>query len=53
MPYKIVKVKGGYRVRGLKTIKAKRTTLAKAKRQKRLLYAVEHGWRPTGKKAQW
>ena len=30
-------------------MKAKRTTPAKAARQKRLLYAVDHGWKPTGK----
>jgi hypothetical protein len=31
-------------------VKAKATTPAKAKAQERLLNAVEHGWRPTGKK---
>jgi hypothetical protein len=32
-------------------VKAKSTTPEKAKRQKRLLNAVEHGWKPTGAKA--
>jgi hypothetical protein len=33
-------------------VKAKSTTPAKAAAQKRLLNAVEHGWKPTGKPAQ-
>lgn len=51
MPVKVKKVKGGYRVSTPHGTKAKRTTRAKAERQKRLLNAVEHGWKPTGKKA--
>lgn len=51
MPVSISKV-DGYRVRTPGGVKAKKTTLTKAKRQKRLLYAIEHGWRPTGKPAQ-
>ena len=42
----------GYRVSTPGGVKAKSTTLTKAKRQKRLLYAVEHGWKPTGKPAK-
>ena len=52
MPVSIHKKKGdGYQVR-TDGVKAKGTTKAKAKRQERLLNAVEHGWRPTGKKAR-
>ena len=51
MPVKIAKVKGGYRVTTPTSVHAKHTTLAKAKAQKRLLNAVEHDWKPTGKKS--
>lgn len=51
MPVRIEKV-DGYKVSTPGGVKAKRTTRVKAKRQKRLLHAVEHGWKPTGKKAQ-
>jgi len=44
--------KGRVQVRTPGGIKAKSTTPAKAKRQTRLLNAVEHGWKPTGKPAQ-
>ena len=47
MPVKVRKVKGGYQVRTPGGVKAKRTTKKKAAKQKRLLNAVEHGWRPT------
>lgn len=48
MPVKIQKNKGGsYRVSTPSGIKAKHTTKAKA--QKRLLDAVEHGFRPKKK----
>ena len=50
MPVRIRKVKGGYRVTTPHGVKAKRTTLAKARRLKRLLQGVEHGWKPTGRK---
>lgn len=50
MPVKISKVKGGYQVRTPNQVHAKATTLAKAKAQSHLLNAVEHGWKPTGKK---
>jgi hypothetical protein len=51
MPVKLRKV-DGYRVSTPGGVKAKETSKAKAKRQKRLLYAVEHGWKPTGARAR-
>jgi len=51
MPVTIKKV-DGYRVSTPHGVKAKHTTKKKAKAQKRLLNAVEHGWKPTGKKAK-
>lgn len=53
MPVKIQSVgKGKYRVSTPHGTKAKHTTLAKAKRQERLINAVDHGWKPTGKLAR-
>ena len=53
MPVKIVKHGTSYTVSTPSGIKAKHTTLAKAKAQERLLNAVENSdWRPTGKKAK-
>ena len=52
MPVKTTKVKGGYKVSTPGGTKAKKTTKAKAAAQERLLNAVEHGWKPTGKKAK-
>ena len=52
MPVKVTKTDGKYRVATPRGVKAKGTTKAKAQRQQRLLNAVEHGWRPTGKKAK-
>ena len=53
MPVKIQSVgKGKYRVSTPHGTKAKHTTLAKAKRQERLINAVDHGWKPTGKPAK-
>lgn len=46
MPVKIAKIKGGYRVSTPRGVKAKKTSLTNAKKMKRLLNAVEHGWRP-------
>jgi len=46
MPVTISKVRGGYRVSTPNAVHAKRTTKKKAKAQKRLLNAVEHGWKP-------
>jgi hypothetical protein len=45
-PVKITKVKGGYKVSTPNGVHAKHTTKAKAKKQERLLNAVEHGWKP-------
>ena len=50
MPVKVKKV-DGYRVSTPGGVKAKRTSKTKAARQKRLLQAVEHGFKPIGKKA--
>jgi hypothetical protein len=50
MPVSIRKTKGGYRVSTPNGVKAKRTTKAKAMKQKRLLNAVEHGWKPRKRK---
>ena len=51
MPAKITKVgKNKYRVSTPSGVHAKGTTKAKAMAQKRLLNAVEHGWKPTGKR---
>lgn len=53
MPVSIHKVKGGkYRVSTPHGVHAKGTTLAKAQAQSRLLRAVDHGWHPTGHKAE-
>ena len=49
-PVRIKRVKGGFSVRTPGGVKAKRTTKAKAESQKRLLNAIEHGWRPTRKR---
>lgn len=59
MPYKIRKLPNRdlYRVYGVDPasghavdIKARETTLAKAKAMVRLLRAIEHGWKPSGKR---
>ena len=51
MPVKITKLKGkGVKVTTPHGVKAKKTTMKKAKKQKRLLQAVEHGWKPTKRK---
>ena len=54
MPVKLRKVKGGkVQVRTPGGVKAKATSMAKAKAQRNLLNAVEHSnWRPTGKKTK-
>lgn len=51
MPVRITKV-NGFRVSTPGGVKAKRTTKAKAQRQANLLRGVEHGFKPTGKKAR-
>ena len=50
MPVKISKIKGGYKVSTPHGTHAKKTSLEKAKKQRNLLNAVEHGWKPTRKK---
>jgi hypothetical protein len=52
MPVRIKKINHKYRVSTPGGVKAKGTTLAKAKRQANLLRAIEHGFKPTGKKAR-
>ncbi len=53
MPVTIRKTgKGKVRVSTPNGVKAKSTTPAKAAAQKRLLNAVEHGWKPTGNKLE-
>jgi hypothetical protein len=48
MPVKLHNLKGGkVRVSTPHGVKAKSTTPAKAEKQKHLLNAVEHGWKPT------
>jgi len=50
MPGTINKTDGGYRgTWGGRTV-AKHTSKSRAESQQRLLRAIEHGWRPTGKK---
>jgi len=49
MPVKITKTKGGFKVSTPGGTKAKKTSKKKAEAQKRLLNAVEHGWKPTKK----
>lgn len=49
-----IKPKGqrGYTVITPSGVKSKNTTKEKAERQKRLLNAIDHGWKPTGKPAK-
>jgi len=49
MPAKITKVNGGYQVKTPNAVHAKKTTKKKAMAQKRLLNAIDHGFKPTGK----
>ena len=49
MPVTVTKKDGGYSVSTPGGVKAKHTTKRKAMAQQRLLNAVEHGWKPTGK----
>ncbi len=51
MPVRITKVKGGHRVSTPGGTKAKATTKAKAEKQKRLLNAIEHGFKPRKRKS--
>ena len=52
MPVTVEKKGGSYRVSTPGGVKAKGTTKEKAQRQRKLLNAVEHGWKPTGKSAR-
>jgi hypothetical protein len=53
MPVKLTKIKGGkVRVSTPHGVKSKGSTPANAKRQRNLLNAVEHGWKPTGEPAR-
>jgi hypothetical protein len=45
-PVKLTKVKGGVRVSTPHGVKSKKTTMAKAKKQQRLLNAIDHGFKP-------
>jgi hypothetical protein len=51
MPVRIRRLKNGrYRVSTPKGIKAKSTSRKKAMKMKRLLNAIDHGWRPRKKR---
>ena len=52
MPVKIRKLlgKNKYRVSTPGGVKARETSFVKAVRQQHLLNAIEHGWKPTGKR---
>lgn len=52
MPVKVEKKDGYYRVSTPHGTKAKHTSYEKAMAQKRLLNAVKHGWKPTGRKGK-
>jgi hypothetical protein len=52
MPVSLSKTASGkVRVSTPNGVKAKGTTMAKAKKQKRLLNAIDHGWIPRAKTA--
>ena len=51
MPAKVYKVgPGKYRVETPNMVHSKGTSMMKAKSQQRLLNAIDHGFKPTGKK---
>jgi len=52
MPVSITKKGSKFEVKTPNEIHSKGTTKKKAEAQKRLLNAVEHGWKPTGKKSK-
>jgi hypothetical protein len=53
MPVRITKTKDGkYKVSTPNGTRSKGTTKAKAQAQARLLRAVDHGWKPTGRKGK-
>lgn len=53
MPGGIAETDGHYSVRWGGKTTAKKTSKKKAQAQLNLLRAVEHGWKPTGKKASY
>ena len=54
MPYQVVKMGERWVVKNTETgdVKGKHESREKAMRQMRLLYGVEHGWKPTGAPAK-
>lgn len=52
MPARVTKTDGKYKVSHGGKVSAKGTTKAKATGQANLLRGVEHGWKPTGKRAK-
>lgn len=52
MPVHVAKIDGKYRVSTPNQTHAFGTSKAKAERQARLLRAIDHGWKPTGKEAK-
>ena len=50
MPVKVRKTKKGYTVSTPRGVKGRGMTKKNAKRQARLLNAIDHGWKPTKKK---
>lgn len=52
MPVKIKKKRGKYEVYTPSGTKGKGMTLRNAKRQVRLLNAIDHGWKPTKKRGK-
>lgn len=50
MPYKINKIKGGYKVTAAGRVVAKKTSRSKAAKQVRLLRAIDHGYKPKRRK---
>ena len=50
MPAKVTELKSGkYQVKTPNAVHAKGTTKEKAEAQARLLRAIDHGWKPTGR----
>jgi hypothetical protein len=49
MPVKVKKVGKKYRVSTPNGVKSKGTSKTNAKKQQRLLNAIDHGWKPTKK----
>jgi hypothetical protein len=52
MPVSIHKADGGYRVSTPHGVHAKHASKKNAERQRNLLNAVDHGWKPTGAPAR-